>query len=99
MPDQDKSTPIDLSRYTESTRREVYDRVVALVWTSSGPEDHIPTFSPDEVGLAVYYLYGRWFAVWLDLEDDGLPTGERRRELARVQESPGSPHGIILAEV
>lgn len=99
MPDQDKSTPIDLSRYTESTRREVYDRVVALVWTSSGPGDHVPTFSPDEVGLVVYFLYGRWFAVWLDLEDDGPSIGERRRELVRVQESPGSPYGIILAEV
>ncbi len=99
MPDQDKSTPIDLSRYTESTRREVYDRVVALVWTSSGPEDLVPALSPDEIGLAVYFLYGRWFAVWMDLEDNGLPTFDRRRELVRVQEAPGIPYGIILAEV
>ena len=99
MPEQSKSIPPNLSRYTESIRREVYDRVVSLVWTSTGPDDHVPSFTPDQAGLTIFYVYGRWFAAWADLEANGLGAVDRRTELVRVQEAPGSPSGIILVEI
>jgi len=99
MPEHPQSTPLNLSRYTETLRREVYDRVVSLVWTSTGPDDHVPSFTPDQAGLMVFYLYGRWFATWSDLETVGPGTVERKTELVRVQESADTRYGIILAEV
>ncbi|HEX2611752.1 MAG TPA: hypothetical protein VHK68_12135 [Gemmatimonadales bacterium] len=92
-------TPPNLSRYTESLRREVYDRVVSLVWTSTGPDDHVPSFTPDQAGLMVFYAFGRWFATWSDLETVGPGSVERKTELVRVQESTDTRYGIILAEV
>jgi len=99
MSDQGKSIPFDLTRYTETLRRELYERVVALVWTKEAPDDHVPSFTPDEAGLMIFYLYGRWFAVWADLEANGPGSVERKTELVRVQQSADTRYGIILAEV
>jgi len=94
-----KSNPLDLSHYTEALRREVYDRVVGLVWTKEAPDDYVPGFTPDQAGLMIFYLYGRWFAVWSDLDSAGPGMVERRTELVLVQESEATRYGIILAEV
>lgn len=99
MPEHSQFNPLNLSHYTESLRREVYDRVVSLVWTKEAPDDHVPSFTPDQAGLMVFYLYGRWFAVWADLEANGPGSVERKTELVRVQESDDTRYGVILAEV
>ena len=104
MPDRPQST-LDLSRYSEATRRALYDRIVEIQFTpedaTSGkdPEDDwIPTQTPDEAGLTVFYLFGRWFAFWLDVPEPGLPEW-RLTEMVRIQPALGAPDGIMLHEV
>jgi hypothetical protein len=98
MPDLPDSTPsLDLSRYTEATRRELYDRLVTIQ-TAPTPEDPAPSFDPEDAGLTVVYLFGRWFAFWRDVPEPGLPEW-RLTEMVRIQAAPDSPDGIILYEI
>ncbi|HJX27397.1 MAG TPA: hypothetical protein VJ885_05760 [Thermoanaerobaculia bacterium] len=91
-------THLDLSSYTEATRRALYDRIVSLVWTPTEPEEHVPSFTPDEGGLTVMPLFGRWFAFWKNL-DEPEAAEDQRVEIVRVQADPDSSHGITLFEV
>jgi hypothetical protein len=90
-------TPLDLTRYTESTRRELYDRLVKIQTTPT-PGEPPPAFDPEESGLTVFYLFGRWFAFWRDVPEPGLPEW-RLTEMVRIQAAPDSPDGIILYEI
>jgi hypothetical protein len=94
--------PLDLSRYTETTRRELYDRVVAIQFTpvpDAAPGDWTgPTYTPDEAGLTVVWAAHRWFATWTDLDEPNLPP-DQRQELVRIVADPSSPFGIGLEEV
>jgi hypothetical protein len=110
---EDAPTPkrIDLSTYTEPTRRAVYDAVVAIFFSSTpeeitaaqaeaAPETHtVITYSPDEAGLEVYYELGRWIVTWMRLEVSADIPEEFRRELLLVEEVSTVPHGILLREV
>ena len=98
-------TPPDLTRYTESTRRDLYARLVAIQFTAPDPatvehpEDAwTPTQTPDEAELTVFYLFGRWFAYWRELPEPNLPAW-RLTEMVRIEAAPDSPDGIILYEV
>jgi hypothetical protein len=88
----------DLTRPTEATRRIVYDRVAELVWTPDPEDEHRRTDTPDEAGLFVFHVYGRWFAVWTNHDEPNLPE-EQRTEIVRVQADPDSGFGITLSEV
>jgi len=100
---------IDLSTYTEPTRRAVYDAVVAMFFSSTleeitpaqaDSENHATiAYSPDEAGLKVYYELGRWIVTWMRLEVSADIPEEFRRELLLVEEVPTVPHGILLREV
>jgi len=109
MPDDRSPQKLDLSTYTEATRRAVYDAVVAIYFSPSpeeivaseaDPENHfVITYSPDAAGLKIYHELGRWLVTWLRLE---MPTDvpeELRRELLIVEEVPGAPFGIMLYEI
>ena len=89
-------TPLDLTRYTESTRRDLYERLVRIQFTrqASDPEDAAPLQDPDAAELTVFYLFGRWFAYWRELPEPGLPTW-RLTEMVRIQAAPDSPDGIL----
>ncbi|HEY0512918.1 MAG TPA: hypothetical protein VGH73_13495 [Thermoanaerobaculia bacterium] len=93
-------TPLDLTRYTESTRRELYERLVRIQFTpqAGDPEDAAPLQDPDAAELTVFYLFGRWFAYWRELPEPGLPAW-RMTEMVRIQAAPDSPDGIILYEI
>jgi hypothetical protein len=98
-------TPLDLTRYSKATRRALYDRIVAIQFT---PEESAPgkdledvwtsTQTPDEAGLTVLYLFGRWFAFWREVPEPGLPES-RRTEIVRIQASSDAEDGILLFEV
>lgn len=92
MPELPEVYP-DLTRYTEATRRSVYDRVVRIQFTPETP------YSPDDAGLVVFYALGRWFGTWLDLESPEDWPEARRREMVRIEPSPDAPEGIMLYEV
>jgi hypothetical protein len=92
--------PLDLTRYTETTRRELYARIVEIQFAPKRPpaDDFTPPlYTPDEAGLMVFYAFGRWFAVWTNLEEPTYLPEHRRVELVRIQPTPDS--GIMLYEV
>jgi len=92
----------DLSRDTEQTRRDLYDLVVRMQFSpieGAGPDDYAgPSYTPDDAGLKVFRLFGRWFAVWTDLDEESLPEN-RRIELVRIEADPSVPFGVVLHEV
>jgi hypothetical protein len=94
-------TPLDLTRYTEAARRELYDRLIRIQFgtPAADPEEPPIIYTPDEVGLMVFYVFGRWFGVWKAPEEsDHLPAA-RRIEVVRIQVDPAAPDGIMLYEV
>ena len=99
MPEQTKSIPLDLTRYTEATRREVYDRVVRHLWTPIDPGDYVPSYTPDAAQLTVSYLGGRWIVSYIDLEEPADAPADRRAVLSRVLFAPDRPLGIQLSEI
>ncbi len=92
-----QSNPLDLSRPTEATRRELYDRLVHLQSTLPEEPPSSP-FDPDAAGLTVLYVFGRWFATWLDLDAPADWPESRRREVVTVHPAD-NPDGIVLHEV
>jgi hypothetical protein len=102
MPELPEVYPLDLSRNTEATRRELYERLVRIQFTPPdpppAPEDAAPCQDPDAAELTVFYLFGRWFAYWRDVPEPGLPAW-RMIEMVRIQADPDSPDGIMLYEV
>lgn len=107
MQDRNEATsePLDLTRYTEATRRELYERLVRIQRLppepSSDPGESEPAseYDPEASGLMVFHVFGRWFATWTDLDaSEDLPE-HLRRELVRIQPSPENPEGILLLEV
>ena len=84
---------LDLSRYAEATRRELYDRLARIQFTAETP------YEPDAAGLLVFHALGRWFGTWLDLEAPEDWPEARRRELVRIEPAPDAPEGIMLYEV
>jgi hypothetical protein len=95
-PDPTSRPPVDLSRVTERTRRQLYE-IVADVFFN--PQENSRTYSPEEAELAVYHFAGRWFAVWEDL-DAGMELPEEvRRQIVRIRRKPEgqkSPGGFGL---
>lgn len=83
----------DLTRYTEATRRTLYDLLVRIQFARGTPYD------PEAAGLLVIHAFGRWFATWIDLESPEDWPERRRRELVRIEPDPDAPEGIMLFEV
>lgn len=98
-PDPTSRPPIDLSRVTERTRRQVYDTVAAVFFDR---EDTSRTYSPEEAGLAIYHFAGRWFAVWLDLDAPANLPEDARRQVLRVRKPEGEKtpggYGLVFDE-
>jgi hypothetical protein len=92
--------PIDLSRVTERTRRQVYDAVAAIFFDR---EESSRTYSPEEAGLAIHYFAGRWFAIWNDLDADADLPESVRRQILRIrkaeagEKNPGG-YGLVFDE-
>lgn len=107
MQDRNEPTfePLDLSRYTEATRRELYDRLVRIHRMpperppDPGEREADPAYDPEASGLMVFHVFGRWFATWTDLEAPQDLPEHLRREVVRIQPSPENPEGILLFEV
>jgi hypothetical protein len=99
--------PIDLSRLTEATRRQIYDAVVEIHFTHPPGEilaakeagEWYQKLDANECGVAVAYLFGRWFVVWRDWEvGDDAPESQQWSVLT-VNARPGAPFGIDFSEV
>lgn len=106
MPDVSESTPFDLSRFSESIRRRLYDRIVEIQFPPPDPSEpvapedlHRVAYQPDEAQLQVVFLFGRWFAFWRDLEEPDHRPERLRVELVRIEVSREKPADITLYEV
>lgn len=111
MPDRPQSTPpappIDLSKATEATRRQLYDIAVAVHFSPTPEEirearladEWVPRYSADESRLSVLHLAGRWFVYWRqwDAGDDAPEAQEW--EILRAESNPAMPYGIEFYEV
>lgn len=109
MPSSRHHTPrpsLDLTQVTESTRRALYDAIVEIHFSPSeeevqaareDPENHwIPEYGPDEAGLTVFHVFGRWFTVWREPED---APEEQRWTVLRIVTNPDGPLGLDFPEV
>lgn len=72
---------LDQAPHSETLRRTLYDAIVRMERPEHPePEESLPAFDPDAVRLTVFYVLGRWFAVWQDPDFDEagrLPGGGR----------------------
>jgi hypothetical protein len=96
MSDVPEATPVDLDRFSEALRRWLYDRVVQIQF---GLQDSATAYTPDEAGLQVVRLGGRWFALWSDPNQaPTLPTS-LRLQIVRIETSREHPLDIELHAV
>ena len=94
MAEVSKSVLFDLSRFSETIRRRLYDRIAEIQFAR--PEAR---HTPDEAGLQVVYFAGRWFAGWLDLEESPERPLALRFRLMRIAARPEAPAGFEMDEV
>ncbi len=79
------SGAFDLMRFSEATRRWLYERIAASEFGGAlGP-------GPDEAGLQVVHFGGRWFALWQDLEEPATSPERLRFRLVRIGARLGEP--------
>ncbi|PYQ65436.1 MAG: hypothetical protein DMF53_05505 [Acidobacteria bacterium] len=83
---------VDLTRFSESTRRRLYDRIVEVQFPGEGG-----VYSPDDSGLQVVYFAGRWFATWTDLAEPLWRPLPLRLRIVRV--GLGSGQDVELYDV
>src|SRR4029077_10464294 len=96
-------TPQPVVPSTEATRRELYDEVVAVHFNPSpeevqraaeDPENHwVPDYGPEAAGLAVFRVFGRFFAVWRSLEVEADQPEELRWTVLRILPASEGPDG------
>jgi hypothetical protein len=92
------ASQLDLTRETEANRDAIYRLAVAHFWLPDD-EGKVPAYSPAEAKLTVFFMYQRWFATFLELEDldqDDLPEAEKRY-LSRVILDSRSPYGVAFS--
>jgi hypothetical protein len=85
---------LDLGVYTEATRRALYELVAAEFFGHTEPaveKSVAEPYTPDQAGLEVVYLWGRWFAVWWKLELPATLPEAERREIRRLEENKDRP--------
>jgi hypothetical protein len=102
MPGWPKSTPpLDLDRYSEDTRRRLYDHLRSMRFFVAGldhaDKDPLP-YSAEEAGLTILWLWGRWVAVWTRLEVENYRPEADRFEVLRIKPSTENDLGIVLHE-
>jgi hypothetical protein len=103
MPGSPESIPLDLDRYSEAVRRELYDCIKRAEFLprfdiADLDRNFIPLYSAEDAQLCVFYLAGRWFARWNRLEVPAYEPEAKRVELLRVKLSDESPWGYMLHE-
>ncbi|HXO20186.1 MAG TPA: hypothetical protein VOA87_09735 [Thermoanaerobaculia bacterium] len=99
--------PIDLTSSTESTRRALYDRVADFEFNPTREEIQdgfaqggvVDMRTAEEAGLTLFFVYGRWFAVWSIPDAPEGGTEADQWDVLRVSEDPRSPCGLMFQEV
>lgn len=82
----------DLARFSEAARRRLYDRMAEIAFAEI-------RHTPDEAGLQIVHIAGRWFAVWTDLDEPPTLPDHLRVRLVRIDVNPDQPADIALYDV
>ena len=93
---------LDRTPYSETLRRALYDAIVRMEHLEHpNPEENVPALDPEAGRLTVFHVWGRWFAVWrdLDFKETGRLPPARRWQVVRIHSDPSRPEGIMLHEV
>ncbi|HXO21453.1 MAG TPA: hypothetical protein VOA87_16185 [Thermoanaerobaculia bacterium] len=100
--------PIDLTKVTEATRRQLYDAIVAIhfePWTAEeiaeakSKDDFCLDYTAEDAGVQVVYIFGRWFTWWRDLSaDDDFPDS-MKWEVLSIDKDATAPYGVDFSEV
>ena len=112
MPSSEQSTPppppIDLTKVTEATRRQLYDAIAEIhfeVWTeemiaeAKRNDDFCLDYTAEDAGVQVVYVLGRWITWWRDLSaTDDFPEAAKW-EVLDVYKDLDAPYGISFSEV
>jgi hypothetical protein len=95
---------LDLTADEETIRPVVYALVVKDQFTARPSEEEpreilLPPYTPEQVGLQVWKLHGRWFAWWLkpDAPKDA-PEAERWEGLL-IEEDENQPGSLFYREL
>jgi len=96
MSDVPQPTPVDLDLFSEALRRWLYDRVVQIQFNL---QDSTAAYTPDEAGLQVVCLGGRWFALWTDPKQPATLPTRLRLQIVRIEASHEHPWDIELHAV
>jgi hypothetical protein len=75
--------------------------VVATHWDiePEHPEDFVPQYTPDQAGLQVVYVFGRWWAIWRQLEEPEDIPAPQRWVVLQIEADPAAPHGVSFTGV
>src|ERR1041384_5147846 len=91
-----KPPRFDLSRYSEATRRAVWDALAAHCFGATAEEareaeaadDWVETHDAEEAGLVVHYLHGRWLAWWRALDEPEDAPDRFKYDMVSLHEDP-----------
>jgi len=101
MPSLPQSIPLDLDRYSEQTRRRLYDllRLNFFACPEVAPDQDDPfPYSAEDAGLSIYFAHGRWFATWTSLEVETYRPEHQRVEVLRIKPTTENDLGVMLHE-
>lgn len=91
---------LDYAPVTEELRRLLYAAAVKLAFSGNARKEALPDYSPDDGGLTVFHMWGRWFAVWYDSDSESLDLPPYRRwQVVRIKAKPSRPEGIEFQEI
>lgn len=95
-----QSIALDLDRYSESTRRRLYQIVGASNFSGlpQEPGDTRLPYTAEEAGLSVLFVHGRWLAIWTRLEVESYRPARERIEVLRIRPTTENDLGIMLHE-
>jgi hypothetical protein len=93
--------PLTFTRFSERTRQTLYAATVATHWDAprEHEDDFTPDYSPAAAGLQVVYVFGRWFAIWRQLEEPHDIPPAQRWQILTIEMDPTAPHGISFTGV
>lgn len=102
MPSYAKSTPpFELDRFSEDTRRRLYDLLRTTHFFVPGLDDEnsdpLP-YTAADAGLAVHFIWGRWLAIWTRCEVEAYRPDAERIEILRIKPTTENDLGIVLCE-
>ncbi|HVT61220.1 MAG TPA: hypothetical protein VHR45_22850 [Thermoanaerobaculia bacterium] len=92
---------IDLTCFSERTRRALYEAVAAVQFAPADPaEECWCSYTAEQAGLQVWHCWARWFAAWVYLEEvlSDVPA-DQVLAMVLITADPSQRFGISLTGI